>query len=233
MGATEQEPSDDPAGDARADYDYQGADVARPAMVAELTERVAGDVRFDDYSRQLYATDASAYKATPVGVVFPKSTADVAAVVSYCAEREIPVLPRGGGTSLAGQSVNRAVVLDFTRHMDELLSVDAEDRRATAQVGTTLGDLNAALSSEGLKFAPDPAWGDKSALGGAIGNNSTGAHSLQYGKTDHYVESWSGWSRTAAGPSTRPIPASSATSRATTSTGCWPRPAASTARQGR
>ncbi|MDS0258726.1 FAD-binding protein [Haloarcula sp. S1CR25-12] len=189
MGATEQEPSDDPAGDARADYDYQGADVARPAMVAELTERVAGDVRFDDYSRQLYATDASAYEVTPVGVVFPESTADVAAVVSYCAEREIPVLPRGGGTSLAGQSVNRAVVLDFTRHMDEILSVDAEDHRATAQVGTTLGDLNAALSSEGLKFAPDPAWGDKSALGGAIGNNSTGAHSLQYGKTDHYVES--------------------------------------------
>jgi len=189
MGATEQGPDDDPAADGRADYDYQGGGVPRPAMVAELRERVDGDVRFDEYSRQLYATDASAYEVTPVGVVYPASTADVAAVMEYCATREIPVLPRGGGTSLAGQSVNEAVVLDCTRHMDELLSVDAEDRHATAQVGTTLGDLNAALASDGLKFAPDPAWGDKSALGGAIGNNSTGAHSLQYGKTDHYVES--------------------------------------------
>ncbi|MDS0284092.1 FAD-binding and (Fe-S)-binding domain-containing protein [Haloarcula onubensis] len=189
MGATEQEASEDPAADGRADYDYQGDGVARPAMVAELRERVEGDVRFDEYSRQLYATDASAYEMTPVGVVYPTSTADVAAVVRYCASREIPVLPRGGGTSLAGQSVNEAVVLDFTRHMDDLESVDAEDRRATAQVGVRLGDLNAALAPEGLKFAPDPAWGDKSALGGAIGNNSTGAHSLQYGKTDHYVES--------------------------------------------
>jgi FAD/FMN-containing dehydrogenase/Fe-S oxidoreductase len=189
MGATEQEPDDDPANDGRADYDYRSDAVARPAMVAALADRVNGEVRFDDYSRQLYATDASAYEVTPVGVVFPASTADVAAVMDYCGTREIPVLPRGGGTSLAGQSVNEAVVLDFTRHMDELGAVDADDRQATAQVGTTLGDLNAALEPHDLKFAPDPAWGEKSALGGAIGNNSTGAHSLQYGKTDHYIES--------------------------------------------
>ena len=189
MGATEQEPSDEPAEDGRADYDYQSESVTRPAMVAELRDRVDGDIRFDEYSRQLYATDASAYEVTPVGVVYPRSTADVAAVMDYCAARKIPVLPRGGGTSLAGQSVNEAVVLDFTRHMDELRAIDAGDRRATAQVGTTLGDLNAALAGHDLKFAPDPAWGDKSALGGAIGNNSTGAHSLQYGKTDHYIES--------------------------------------------
>ena len=189
MGATEGDANEDPAGDRRADYDYQSDATARPAMVADLTERIAGDVRFDDYSRQLYATDASAYEVTPVGVVFPESTADVAAVMEYCSTREIPVLPRGGGTSLAGQSVNEAVVLDFTRHMDAITDIDAEDRRATAQAGTTLGDLDGELEPHGLKFAPDPAWGDKSALGGAIGNNSTGAHSLQYGKTDHYVES--------------------------------------------
>jgi len=189
MGATDEESHADPAGDGRADYDYRTDAVARPGLVADLDGLVEGDVRFDDYSRQLYATDASAYEVTPVGVVFPASTADVAAVMEYCAEREIPVLPRGGGTSLAGQSVNEAVVLDFTRHMDELVAVDPEERRATARVGTTLGDLNAALSAHDLKFAPDPAWGEKSALGGAIGNNSTGAHSLQYGKTDHYIES--------------------------------------------
>ncbi|WP_459191309.1 FAD-binding and (Fe-S)-binding domain-containing protein [Halosimplex sp. J119] len=187
MGTSDR-PESDPARDPRADYDYAADAVARPGLVADLDERVAGEVRFDDYSRQLYATDASIYEVTPVGVVYPKSTADVAAVVSYCAQRSIPVLPRGGGTSLAGQAVNEAVVLDFTRHMDAVLSVDPEAGVARAEPGAILAELNAELAPHGLKFAPDPAWGDKSALGGAIGNNSTGAHSLQYGKTDAYVE---------------------------------------------
>jgi FAD/FMN-containing dehydrogenase/Fe-S oxidoreductase len=178
----------DPATDDRAAYDYTGGAVDRPGLVADLDSRVAGDVRFDEYTRQLYATDASAYEVTPVGVVYPRSTSDVSAVVEYCARREIPVLPRGGGTSLAGQAVNRAVVLDFTRHMDAVLDIDPEAEVARAQPGVLLGDLNAALAASGLKFAPDPAWGDKSALGGAIGNNSTGSHSLQYGKTDAYIE---------------------------------------------
>ena len=178
----------DPAVDSRAGYDYAGGDVERPGLVDDLRERVDGDVRFDEYSRQLYATDASPYEVTPVGVVFPTSTTDVAEVVDYCATREIPVLPRGGGTSLAGQSVNEAVVLDFTRYMDDVLAVHPDDKRARAQPGAILGEINATLEEYGLKFAPDPAWGDKSALGGAIGNNSTGSHSLQYGKTDAYVE---------------------------------------------
>jgi len=179
----------DPAEESRANYDHVGGDVERPGLVADLERRVAGEVRFDAYSRQLYATDASAYEVTPIGVVFPRSTADVSAVVEYCAAREIPVLPRGGGTSLVGQAVNEAVVLDFTRHMNDVLEIDADDARARAQAGTYLGDLNAAAAEHGLKFAPDPAYRDKSAIGGAIGNNSTGAHSLKYGKTDAYVES--------------------------------------------
>jgi len=177
-----------PAADSRAEYDYTGGEIRRPALVEELRERVDGDVRFDEYSRQLYGTDASAYEVTPIGVVFPQSTADVSAVVDYCSTRKIPVLPRGGGTSLAGQTVNEAVVLDFTRHMDAVVSIDPESERACAQPGVILGELNDALSEYDLKFAPDPAWGDKSALGGAIGNNSTGSHSLQYGKTDVYIE---------------------------------------------
>ncbi|GAB3315998.1 FAD-binding and (Fe-S)-binding domain-containing protein [Haloplanus salinarum] len=179
--------SHDPAADERADYDYQGQRVERPGLVDDLKD-LAGDVRFDEYSRQMYATDASAYEVTPIGVVFPTSTDDVAAVVDYCADREIPVLPRGGGTSLAGQAVNEAVVLDFTRHMNGVTSIDPEGRTATAEPGVLLGELDAELKEYDLKFAPDPAWGDKSALGGAIGNNSTGAHSLKYGKTDAYVE---------------------------------------------
>ncbi|WP_226043103.1 FAD-binding and (Fe-S)-binding domain-containing protein [Natrinema sp. DC36] len=179
---------DAPNADERAEYDYVSDDVERPDLVAALRERIDGDVRFDTYTRQLYATDASAYEETPIGVVFPTSTEDVASVVSYCADREIPVLPRGGGTSLAGQAVNEAVVLDFSRHMDGIVSVDADARRAHVQSGVILEELNDALAPHGLKFAPDPAAGNRSVIGGAIGNNSTGAHSLKYGKTDAYIE---------------------------------------------
>ncbi len=178
----------DPADDSQANYDYQSDDIEQPGLVADLDARIAGEVRGDSYSRQLYATDASIYEVTPIAVVFPRSTDDVASVVSYCADREIPVLPRGGGTSLAGQTVNEAVVLDFTTHMNDAVSIDPDERRATVQSGIVLEKLNEALAPHDLKFAPDPAWGDKSALGGAIGNNTTGAHSLQYGKTDAYVE---------------------------------------------
>jgi len=180
--------ADAPNADERAEYDYVSDDVEQPDLVAALRERIDGDVRFDTYTRQLYATDASAYEQTPIGVVFPMSTDDVAAVVSYCADREIPVLPRGGGTSLAGQAVNEAVVLDFTRHMDDIVSIDSTDQRARVQSGVVLEELNDALAADGLKFAPDPAAGNRSVVGGAIGNNSTGAHSLVYGKTDAYVE---------------------------------------------
>jgi len=170
------------------DFDYTGGSVDRPDLVDALDRRVDGDVRFDEYSKRLYATDASAYEVTPIGVVIPESTADVAAVQEYCFEEEIPVLPRGGGTSLAGQTVNEAVVLDLTGEMDGVLSTDPDAATARVQAGAYVGDLNAAVESDGLKFAPDPAWRDKSAVGGAIGNNSTGSHSLKYGKTDHYVE---------------------------------------------
>ena len=107
----------DPAADERAGYDYAGGDVDRPGLVSDLEGLVDGEVRFDEYTRTLYATDASAYEVTPIGVVFPTDTDDAAAAVGYCSRRSIPVLPRGGGTSLAGQTVNEAVVLDFTRHM--------------------------------------------------------------------------------------------------------------------
>ena len=179
----------DPSTDSRADYDYVAGDVERPGFVADLAERVDGEVRFDELTREQYATDASAYRVLPIGVVHPRSTADVVAVVSYCAERELPVLPRGGGTSLAGQAVNEAVVLDFTTHMDAIIEVDPGSRLATVGPGTVLATLNDEVAAHGLKFAPDPAAGNRSTIGGAIGNNSTGAHSLTYGKTDAYVES--------------------------------------------
>jgi len=142
-------------------------------------------VRFDEYSKRLYATDASAYEVTPIGVVVPESTADVAAVHEYCYEGDSGVW---GGRRRSQARPSRAVVLDLTGSMDEVLSTDPEAGTARAQGGAYVGDLNAAVEPHGLKFAPDPAWRDKSAIGGAIGNNSTGSHSLKYGKTDHYVE---------------------------------------------
>ncbi|WP_410764431.1 FAD-binding and (Fe-S)-binding domain-containing protein [Haloferax sp. DFSO60] len=186
MASHPHDSSSDPA--TAGNYDYVNDDVARPALVEDLERLVEGDVRFDSYTRTLYATDASAYEQLPVGVVMPTSTADVAAVMKYCSEREIPVLPRGGGTSLAGQTVNEAVVIDFVRYMNDVQEFDIEAAAVTAQAGVRLGELNEQLVPHGLKFAPDPAWADRSALGGAIGNNSTGAHSLKYGKTDYYIE---------------------------------------------
>jgi FAD/FMN-containing dehydrogenase/Fe-S oxidoreductase len=181
--------STDPAADPRSNYDYRSSDVDNPELVNDLEPLVEGDVRFDHYTRTLFATDASAYHQLPIGVVVPESTADVQAVMEYCAENAIPVLPRGGGTSLAGQAVNEAVVLNFKKRFNDLVEVDPAAETATAQPGITLERLNNHLADYDLKYAPDPAWGDKSVLGGCIGNNTTGAHSLKYEKADGYLES--------------------------------------------
>jgi len=182
------EPATDPAADPRSNYDYRSSEIEDQGLVDDLEAIVDGEVRFDTYSRNLYATDASAYHQLPIGVVVPTSTADVQAVMEYCADNSIPVLPRGGGTSLAGQTVNEAVVLDFKKELDAVIDVDADAGTVTAQPGITLARLNNHLSAYGLKYAPDPAWGDKSVLGGCIGNNTTGAHSLKYEKADGYLE---------------------------------------------
>ncbi len=188
MSKTTQTPPADPAADPRANYDHQSDHVEDPELVADLEALVEGSVRFDSYTRNLFATDASAYHQLPIGVVVPESTSDVQSVMRYCAENEIPVLPRGGGTSLAGQTVNKAVVLDFKKRFNSILDVDPEAATVTAQPGITLGRLNNRLAEHDLKYAPDPAWGDKSVLGGCIGNNTTGAHSLKYEKADGYLE---------------------------------------------
>jgi FAD/FMN-containing dehydrogenase/Fe-S oxidoreductase len=183
------DPQPDPADDSRSNYDYRSDKIEEPELVADLEALVDGDVRFDSYTRNLFATDASAYQQLPIGVVVPESTADIKAVMTYCADNEIPVLPRGGGTSLAGQAVNEAVVLDFKKRLNDIVKVDPDAQTVTAEPGITLAQLNDQLSEHGLKYAPDPAWGDKSVLGGCIGNNTTGAHSLKYEKADGYLES--------------------------------------------
>src|SRR5436305_677432 len=158
------------------------------ALAADLRREVRGEVRFDAGSRALYATDASNYRQAPIGVVLPRDAADVEAAVAACRRHGAPLLGRGGGTSLAGQACNTAVVLDFSRHMAGVLDLDPERRSARVLPGTVLDDLRAAAAPHGLTFGPDPATHAWCTLGGMIGNNSCGAHSLTTGRTSDNVE---------------------------------------------
>ncbi|MFB6105757.1 MAG: FAD-binding and (Fe-S)-binding domain-containing protein [Halobacteriaceae archaeon] len=164
-------------------------DEAYADLAATLRDAVAGGVRFDEYAQVLYATDGSIYGARPAGVVFPRDDDDVRAAVEIAADHGVPVLPRGAGSSLAGQTVGPGcVVLDLSRHMDAIRDVDPEARRAVVQPGVVQDHLDAELEQYGLKFAPDPASSNRATVGGGIGNNSTGAHSVRYGITDAYVD---------------------------------------------
>jgi len=159
------------------------------ALAEDLRERVAGEVEFDEYAQVLYATDGSIYQARPAGVVLPRDTDDVRAAVEVATAHEVPILPRGAGSSLAGQTVGPGcVVLDFSRYMDDIEFIDPGAREATIQPGVVQDHLDAALAEHGLKFAPDPASSNRATVGGGIGNNSTGAHSVRYGITDAYTE---------------------------------------------
>ncbi|MCP4361310.1 MAG: FAD-binding protein [Chloroflexi bacterium] len=163
--------------------------MALDEFLHELQKRVSGDLRTDEYSRVLYSTDASIYQVMPQGVLIPKTVADVQAAVTLAAQYKIPLLPRTAGTSLAGQAVNAALVIDFTRHLDSILEVNVEERWVRVQPGVVLDKLNAHLQLTSLQFGPDPASGNRAAMGGIVSNNSTGSHSILYGMTaDHLLE---------------------------------------------
>jgi FAD/FMN-containing dehydrogenase/Fe-S oxidoreductase len=159
----------------------------RGRLEAQLRERVSGEVRFDDGSRALYATDASNYRQVPIGVVIPRSIEDVIATVAVCRENKAPVVSRGGGTSLCGQTCNVAVVLDFSKYLNRVLEIDPHSRTARVQPGVVLDDLRDQAEQHGLTFAPDPATHTHNTLGGMIGNNSCGPHSVMGGETVHNV----------------------------------------------
>jgi len=155
----------------------------------ELSSVVEGEVRFDPYSKALYSTDASIYRMEPVGVVIPKHSADVQAVIETCHRNGVSVLPRGGGTGLSGQTVNHAVVIDFSKYMHDVLEVNPEEQWVRTQPGITLDELNRQIRPHGLMFTPDPSTSSRANVGGAMGNNSCGSHSILYGKTvDHVLE---------------------------------------------
>ncbi len=164
---------------------------ARGEIEQELKRIIRGEVRFDDYSRHLYSTDASIYMMTPAGVVLPRDADDVAAAIETCAENGISVMPRGGGTSLSGQTVNTGVVIDFSKYMHRVLQLNVEDNQVHAQPGITIDELNRQLAPSGLYFTPDPSTSSRANIGGAMGNNSCGSHSIVYGKTVDQVQEMS------------------------------------------
>lgn len=153
------------------------------ALEEALRARVRGEVRFDAGSRGAYSTDGSNYRQVPIGVVVPRDVDAAAEAVAVCAEFGAPVLSRGGGTSLGGQCTNAAVVIDWTKYCNGLVSVDAERRVCVVEPGIVLDELNRRLSRERLKFGPRPSTHSHCSLGGMIGNNSCGASAQAYGKT--------------------------------------------------
>jgi FAD/FMN-containing dehydrogenase/Fe-S oxidoreductase len=157
------------------------------ALAARLGAALRGEVLFDAASRGRYSTDASIYQIEPLGVVVPRDKDDVAAAIAIAREEGVPVLPRGGGTSQCGQTVGRALVLDCSKHMDRILAVDAENRRALVQPGLVLDRLNKSLKAKGLFFPVDVSTGDRATIGGMTANNSCGARSLRYGNMVHNV----------------------------------------------
>lgn len=158
-------------------------DFDRDAVARAFSGAVEGEVRFGLHDRLLYATDASLYQVEPLGVFIPTSPEDAVAGARFCLSRGLPILPRGGGTSLAGQCTNRAVVIDFSNRCNRLLDVDAGARSCRVEPGITPDDLNEKLASTGLFFAPDPATSKHANIGGCIGNNAAGARSILYGRT--------------------------------------------------
>ena len=166
----------------------KSAQVDAVGLAEALGRRIGGEVRFDRGSRALYATDGSNYRQVPIGVVLPRDADEVLAAVELCREFGAPLLCRGGGTSLAGQCCNVAVILDFSRYMARILEIDPARRIARVQPGVVLDNLRVAAEKHHLTFAPDPATHDRCTLGGMIGNNSCGVHSVMAGKTDDNIE---------------------------------------------
>jgi FAD/FMN-containing dehydrogenase/Fe-S oxidoreductase len=153
-----------------------------------LSEKIRGEVRFDEVARMLYRTDASIYEMEPIGLVIPRDEGDVVELVRWAVEQEVSMLPRGGGTSLAGQSVGNSVHVDFSKYMNQILELNAEQRWVRVQPGVVLDELNEFLKPHGLLFGPDVSTSSRANIGGMIGNNSCGARSIIYGKTiDHIL----------------------------------------------
>ncbi|MBW3591364.1 MAG: FAD-binding oxidoreductase, partial [Actinobacteria bacterium] len=159
--------------------DWDDLDIDVEALIAELHDTVEGEVRFDRGSRALYATDASNYRHVPIGVVLPKTINDVVATHAACHRYAAPVLARGSGTSLSGETVNVAVVMDFSKYLHGILDIDPDNKLARVEPGVVHDQLSEQTLKHHLVFAPDPSTHAYCTVGGNVGNNSCGVHSVQ------------------------------------------------------
>jgi len=176
-----------PNGQVLREWDRYSADAAR-ALQADLERALGGSIDFSAQAKALYATDASNYRQVPIGVVFPRSRDEVVEAVRIAREYDAPIVARGGGTSLAGQGCNVALCIDFSRHLHHVIEIDPEARIARVEPGCILDALRDAAAPHGLTFGPDPATHDHNTLGGMIGNDSCGVHSVKWGRTLDNVE---------------------------------------------
>lgn len=166
---------------------FESADLEN--LADSLAREVAGDVHFEPYQRALYSTDASMYRIQPLGVVVPRTAEAAARAVTLAARHGVPIIPRGSGTSLSGQPLGAALILDFSKYLNHVLEIDPESCTARVEAGVVLDQLNAAAAAHGLQFGPDVATSNRANLGGMIGNNSAGSRSILHGKTvDHVIE---------------------------------------------
>ena len=158
-------------------------------LFTDLDKRIEGDILLDDYSLGMYATDASIYQIKPIAIVLPKTNDDVRLAIKLASENGISILPRGAGTSLAGQTVGESMILDFSKYMNSIIEINEAEQWVRVQPGMARDDLNDVLKQYGLHFAPDPATSSRANVGGMVGNNSSGTKSILYGKTvDHVLE---------------------------------------------
>jgi FAD/FMN-containing dehydrogenase/Fe-S oxidoreductase len=163
------------------------APVLRPALERRLKAERTGEVNFDAFTRGRYSTDASHYQIMPLGVVIPRTIEEADRAIGICREEGVPVTPRGGGTSQAGQTVNHSVIIDCSRHINNVLEVDIANRRCVVEPGIVLDELNRKLKPTGLWFPVDISTASRATIGGMVGNNSCGARSLRYGNTRENV----------------------------------------------
>src|SRR5436190_13528573 len=158
-----------------------------PRLEARLRSNITGDVFFDPFNRGRYATDASFYQIMPAGVVVPRSTDEALRALAVCRAEGVIVTPRGGGTSQCGQTVNDGIVIDLSKHLNRIVSLDVENRTCVVEPGIVLDDLNRQLKKHGLWFPVDVSTAPRATIGGMAGNNSCGGRSLRHGHTGENV----------------------------------------------
>ena len=159
------------------------------AIQEKIENSIEGDLRIDDFTKKIYSTDASMYEIEPIGVLLPKNSEDVKNSIEIAKENNLSILPRGGGTSLAGQTVGRSLILDFSKYMNKIVEINTEESWAIVQPGVVQDHFNDFLSPHGYTFGPNTSTSSRATLGGMIGNNSSGSRSIVYGKTiDHVME---------------------------------------------